>query len=282
MSERLLRRQLADLGLTVDAPPDAASWHEFLGMLASTYRDAEQVQWTNKMAALGRLAGGIAHDFNNLLAVILGDAELALASLATEDPARADVEEIQAAGRRASLLTQQLLTFSRSHPPNAEIVALDVIVADIEATLRQIMGADIRVVIATAPELGPVQFDPAQAEQVILHLGTNARDAMPGRGTLRIETRNIELPAAEATAMDVVPGRYVVLSVEDDGVGMDAATQARLFEPFFTTKCQGKGTGLGLATVFGIVKQARGGIRVRSAPGRGSTFSIYLPRVDDR
>ncbi len=281
MSERLLRQQLIDLGLSADAPPAAGDWQRFLRAVERTYRDAGQLRQTHNMEALRRLAGGIAHDFNNLLAVILGDAELALESLASDDPVRADVVEIEAAGRRASLLTEQLLTFSRRHASDPQVIGLDTIVKDMEQALCQVMGENIQIVTTLAPNLGSVEVDPAKAEQAILHLATNARDAMPGGGRLLIETRNTELVGADANELGVVPGRYVALSVEDDGLGMDAETQAQIFEPFFTTKRVGKGTGLGLATVFGIVKQARGGIQVSSAPGTGSTFSLYLPRVDD-
>lgn len=253
MSERLLRRQLADLGLTAEAPPDAAAWQEFLRMVIRTYRDADLV------------AGGIAHDFNNLLAVILGDAELAMESLAEDHPVRGDVEEIQAAGRRASLLTQQLLTFSRRHASDPQVVALDTIVTDMEKRLRGAMGEAIEMVATYGAGTGSVELDPVQAEQLIMHLATNARDAMPGGGRVLIETRNVELGGADATQMGVAPGRYVLLTVADDGTGgLDAA----------------KATGLGLATVFGIVEEARGGIRVSSAPGQGSVFSVCLPRVD--
>lgn len=239
----------------------------------------EQLRQSQKMDAIGRLAGGVAHDFNNLLGVVLNYSELALSSLDDAHPAVADLQEIAAAARRASVLTKQLLLFSRKQAPQTKIVALDSVVSDVERMLSRVIGADIRMTTELSACPGPIEADASQLEQVLLNLVVNARDAMPTGGNVTIETAQVELDAATARAAGITAGRYVMLAVRDTGCGMDAATASRAFEPFFTTKEVGKGTGLGLATVFGIVRQHGGGITIETAPGRGTTFRMYFPRV---
>ena len=240
-----------------------------------------QLRQTQKMEAIGHLAGGIAHDFNNLLTAISGYAQLLANDLGPADERRADVEQILDASVRAARLTRQLLAFSRRQVLHPEILDLNGIVHGIDALLRPLIGDTIVLTVALDPELGSVRADPSQLEQVIMNLMTNARDAMPAGGRLTIETANVELDRAYvASHVDSHSGPHVMLAVSDTGVGMDAATMARLFEPFFTTKEPGKGTGLGLATTYGIVKQSGGNIWVYSEPGRGTTFKVYLPRVE--
>jgi len=244
-------------------------------------RVERQFQQAQKMEAVGQLAGGIAHDFNNLLTIILSYSDMLLSeSLAGSD--REAVEAIRGAGASAAALTRQLLTFSRQEVIQPQVMSLNELIAGTGKMLQRLIGEQVALALAVAPDAGSVRVDPGQVEQVIMNLAVNARDAMPNGGRLMIESRNVEVPVSGpgASLLDA-PGRYVVLVVSDNGIGMDAQTQARIFEPFFTTKGLGKGTGLGLATVYGIVRQSGGHIEVYSEPGRGTSFKVYFPRVDE-
>lgn len=239
-----------------------------------------QLRQAQKMDAIGQLAGGIAHDFNNVLTAILGYGSLLAARLASDAPARAEVEEILRASERAAALTRQLLAFSRRQVLEPVVLSVNELITNLEKMLGRLIGENISLVTRLDPSLGNVLADSGQLEQVIVNLVVNARDAMPEGGRLTIETANAELDNAQRHA-SAQPSRYVVVAVSDTGVGMDAETQARIFEPFFTTKAKGKGTGLGLSTVYGIVKQSGGSIWVTSEPGAGTTFKVYLPRVTE-
>ena len=232
------------------------------------------------MEAVGQLAGGIAHDFNNLLTVIGGRSALLLQRGGFSDAVRTDVELIGKTADRAAALTRQLLAFSRKQVLEPRPVEPNALVGGVVPMLRRLIGEHIELVIVAGRDVGHVLADPGQVEQVIMNLVVNARDAMPDGGMVKIETAGRDLPEAARHAQGhVPPGQYVTLSVQDAGSGMDTATLARIFEPFFTTKEPGKGTGLGLSTVHGIVHQSGGYIGVDSAPGRGTTFTIYLPRI---
>ena len=240
----------------------------------------EQFLQAQKMEAIGRLAGGVAHDFNNLLTVILGFCELLLANVDPDDPRQADIIEIQKAGTRAAGLTRQLLTFSRKEIIEPTRLDLNEVMANMRVMLGRLIGEDVTVVLGLGPELAFVTADRGQVEQIVLNLAVNARDAMPKGGTLTIETANVELDEHYAkTHVAVKPGPYVALTVTDTGTGMTPQVQARLFEPFFTTKEPGKGTGLGLATVQGVVARSGGSVTVSSEVGRGTSFTVYFPRA---
>lgn len=243
----------------------------------------EQVRQSQKMEAVGRLSGGIAHDFNNLLGVIIGYSEILQEKLADTTSLKSSVDEILKAGRRAASLTRQLLAFSRLQVLEPRVLDLNSVVSDMEKMLVRLVGEDLELNTVLDPSLGRIKADQGQLEQIVMNLIVNARDAMPHGGRLTIETSNIGIDEvfADSRPFPVKTGLYIRLSVTDTGIGMDSATQAHIFEPFFTTKEKGKGTGLGLATVYGVVKQSGGYIDVYSELGIGTTFKIYLPRVDE-
>jgi two-component system, cell cycle sensor histidine kinase and response regulator CckA len=241
----------------------------------------EQLGLSQKLEAVGRLSGGIAHDFNNLLGVIIGYGEALQQHMSPSDPMREAVDEIQKAANRAASLTQQLLAFGRKQVLEPKVLDANAVVSDVDKMLRRLIGEDIELQISLAHNLGRVKADRSQLEQVILNLAVNARDAMPQGGVLRIETKNAQLTDSDKSRFRyVVPGQYILIRVIDNGCGMSPELQSHIFEPFFTTKEKGKGTGLGLATVYGVIKQSEGYVWVESEVGKGTEFKIYLPRAE--
>jgi PAS domain S-box-containing protein len=243
-----------------------------------------RLRQTEKMEAVGQLAGGVAHDFNNLLTVITSYSALLLGELPPDSPMRTDIQQIEGAAKRAAALTRQLLAFSRQQVLRPQRLTLNGVVSGVEKLLRRLVREDIAIVTALDPAAVLVEADPGQLEQVIINLVVNARDAMPGGGTLTIRTANVELDDSYVerhTEVAVVPGHYAMLSVSDTGTGMKRETQQHIFEPFFTTKGAGNGTGLGLSTVYGIVKQSGGYIWVYSEEGNGTVFKVYLPHAGE-
>jgi signal transduction histidine kinase len=265
-----------DLAVSELAQAYIAAKEDLIGQQQTAIRDL------SKMESIGRLAGGVAHDFNNILSVILTYSEMLLRDVGPNHPIREDLQEIKKAGERAAALTSQLLAFSRQQVLEPKIIDLNDILSGMDKMLRRVIGEDIEVATQLAVGLGRVLADPGQLEQVLMNLVVNARDAMPKGGKLTLETANAELGEDYAREHPgVTPGRHVMLAVSDTGAGMDKATQSRIFEPFFTTKERGRGTGLGLATAFGIVKQSGGSIWFYSEVGRGTTFKVYLPTTED-
>jgi two-component system, cell cycle sensor histidine kinase and response regulator CckA len=256
----------------------------FEGMISDVTekrRLEESLRQAQKMEAIGQLSGGIAHDFNNILATIIASSHFLLADLSASDPRREDAEQIKLAAERAAALTRQLLAFSRRQILAPTVLDLNATVAGIEKMLRRFIGEDIELAIVPGAELGSVRADPSQIEQVVMNLVVNARDAMPKGGKLSIETTNVSVGEPDVHDQGAIPaGEYVMLAVSDTGCGMDGETKRRLFEPFFTTKERGRGTGLGLSTCYGIVKQSGGTIWAYSEPGHGAVFKVCLPRVD--
>jgi two-component system, cell cycle sensor histidine kinase and response regulator CckA len=285
---RLLRRDggviwvLANASPVQDASGSTLYFLVYVRDVTERKNLEDQLRQAQKMEAVGQLAGGVAHDFNNLLTAIIGNGELLLRAIEPEDPRRLDVLEINRAAHRAATLVRQLLAFSRKQVLQPRVVDLNTVVTDLSAMLGRVIGEHVELRLELQPELGRVLADPGQLEQVITNLAVNARDAMPSGGTLTIRTADVDaadVPGQTPESMSLV-GPLVELTVRDDGVGMDERTLARLFEPFFTTKELGRGTGLGLATVYGIVRQSGGHIRVNSRLHHGSTFTVYLPRVE--
>jgi signal transduction histidine kinase/ActR/RegA family two-component response regulator len=256
-------------------------YQETQGAFEELSRTKDQLVQAQKMEAIGQLAGGVAHDFNNLLTVITGRSRLFLGRTPVGSPGRRDVELIDQAADRAAALTRQLLAFSRKQVLQPKALDPNALIGGLAPMLTRLIGEHIELMIVPGRDIGQVMADPGQIEQVVMNLVVNARDAMPEGGMVKIDTerRDLVTPAAHSKGQ-VVPGRYVLLRVQDSGSGMDDTTLGKIFEPFFTTKEPGKGTGLGLATVYGIVHQSGGAIGVDSAPGRGTTFTIYLPRID--
>jgi two-component system, cell cycle sensor histidine kinase and response regulator CckA len=275
---------VAELARAEDRAEDGTATHVVGVMLdlSEQKRLESQFRQAQKMEAVGRLAGGVAHDFNNLLTAIFSFGQFVLEELRPEDPAFQDMQEVLKAASKAQSLTAQLLAFSRQRPMSMRVVDLNVAVGDVERILRRLLGEDIDLLTALAPDLWSVRIDPSAMEQVLVNLAVNARDAMPDGGKLTVETGMVRIEEEHmASGARVPPGEYVCLAISDTGHGMDEAVKSRIFEPFFTTKGPGKGTGLGLSTCYGIVKQANGFVWVYSELEKGTTFKIYLPRAHE-
>ncbi len=257
---------------------DIVAYQGILRDVTAQRRLETQVRQAAKMEAVGRFAGGIAHDFNNLLTLIKGYAELLEMRLEPRSPDSQDAHQIISAADRAAALTRQLLAFTRQQVLEPKVLDLNQRVREVDKMLRRVIGEDVEVRLELAPNLGRIRADPTQIDQIVMNLAVNARDAMPEGGSVTFKTTNVELDSAFVQEhLGAKAGPFVLLEVTDTGVGMDAATRSRVFEPFFTTKPKGEGTGLGLSTVYGIVQQSNGQIRVDSEPGRGATFEIFLP-----
>lgn len=239
----------------------------------------EQFRQAQKMEAVGRLAGGVAHDFNNLMSIVVGYSDVGLMNMGPDDPLRKNLEEIKKAGESAAAVTHQLLAFSRKQVFKVKVFSLNEVITGVDEMLRRLIGEDIKIKALLSLDLAPMRADPGQMEQVLMNLVVNARDAMPEGGRLTIETANATPDEVRGRTVEMEPGAYVKLSVSDTGHGMDAETRDRIFEPFFTTKEKGRGTGLGLATVYGVVKQSGGYIWVDSEPGQGTAFNLYFPAI---
>jgi hypothetical protein len=283
----LISRSGAEVPVELSAAPVRSDSGDLRGAIL-VFRDIgkrrqfeEQASHDNKMEAVGRLAGGVAGDFNNMLTVIAGYAELLRGDVSTGSPTRKFVDEIVYAGKRAASLTQHLLAFSRGSAAQPLVLDLNLMLSNMDPMLRRLLGQNIELLLLTAPGLGRIKADPLQIEQVIVNLATNARDAMPDGGKLVVETANVDLEEQSGERLGMKPGPCVMLAVSDNGIGMDLATRSRVFEPFFTTKAPGNGSGLGLSTVYGVIKQAEGQVTVYSQPNCGTIFEVYLPRVTE-
>ncbi len=271
-----------EVGLSHIETADGAFVIAFVSDISQRKQLEQQLMHAQKMEAVGRLAGGVAHDFNNMLTVISGYGAMVLEELQAHDPLRGHVEEILAATKRAGTLTNQLLAFSRRQVMRPRVINVNAVITDTERMLRRLIGEDIVLHLVLQADLGNIKADPSHIEQAIVNLVVNSRDAMPAGGRVTVETADVCLDESYArTHTGVQPGEFVMVAVSDTGDGMDADVRRRIFEPFFTTKEQGKGTGLGLATVYGMVKQTGGDIWVYSEPGKGTTFKLYFPKVAD-